>query len=84
MAVFSDLRLLVGLVLIMTLVIGSILPLINLLRGRGPNGRESSVWGRALGGARQAQREQMADYEKLHQMVTSLTPKAEGDDKPHE
>jgi|GraSoiStandDraft_4_1057263.scaffolds.fasta_scaffold1135409_2 hypothetical protein len=83
MPVLSDPRLLIGLVLIIALVIGVNFVLINLLRGKRPDERESSVWGRALGGARRAQRQQTADYDKLHQMVTSLQPKAE-EDKPHE
>ena len=82
--VLSDPRLLIGLVLIILLVIGINYTLINLLRGKRPNDRQGSVWGRALGGARRAQREQTADYEKLHQAVTALKPKPTDSEEPNE
>jgi hypothetical protein len=79
--ILSDPPSLIGLILIILLVVGVNLAWINMLRGKQP---DESVWGRALGGARRVQRQQAADYDKLHQMVTALSPKAEKDDKPHE
>ena len=73
--VLSDPRLLIGLVLIILLVVGVNFVLFNMLRGKRPNEREGSIWGRALGGARRAQRAQVADYDKLHQAVTALKAK---------
>ena len=76
----SDPRLLIGLVLIVLLVVGVNFALLQLMRGRRPDERQGSVWGRALGGARRAQRQQAADYDKLHQAVTALAPKADGEE----
>ena len=82
--VLSDPRLLIGLILIILLVIGVNFVLFNMLRGKPPNNREGSIWGRALGGARRAQREQAADYDKLHQAVTALKPKPTDSEQSNE
>ena len=82
--VLSDPRLLIGLVLIVLLVVGINYTLLNLLRGKRPNERQGSAWGRALGGARRAQREQAADYDKLHQAVTALKSKPTEGEEPNE
>jgi hypothetical protein len=73
--ILADPRLLIVLVLIIMLVVGINFALLNMLRGKRPDDRQGSAWGRALGGARRAQREQAADYDKLHQAVTALRPK---------
>jgi hypothetical protein len=77
----SDPRLLIGLVLIVLLVVGVNVVLFNLLRGKRPNEHVGSVWGRALGGARRVQRQQTADYEKLHAAVTALQNKPSDSDE---
>jgi hypothetical protein len=82
--VLSDPRLLIGLVLIILLVVGVNFVLFNMLRGKRPDERQGSVWGRALGGARRAQREQVADYDKLHAAVTALKPKQSDGEEPNE
>ena len=82
--VLSDPRLLIGLILIILLVVGVNFVLFNMLRGKRPDERQGSVWSRALGGARRAQREQAADYEKLHQAVTALKPKPSDSEQTNE
>jgi hypothetical protein len=82
--ILTDARLLIGLILIILLVVGVNFVLLDLLRGKRPNEREGSIWGRALGGARRAQRQQTADYDKLHQAVTALKSNPSDGEQPNE
>ncbi len=66
------------------LVIGANVTLLGLLGNRKGLERELGVWGKAIGGGREAQRQQDAQLAELHQLVAKLSnpPSEPNDPKP--
>ena len=82
--IFANPRLAIVLCLVGLLVLGINFTLFNLLRGKRPLDAHGSAWSRALGVGRQAQRQQTADYDRLHQAVAALQSKPDDSEQPDE